>query len=642
MRILPTLAGPADLRKLSPGEMEELCAELRAKIIDTVAAGGGHLSPNLGVVELTVALHRAFDFSKDRIVWDVGHQCYTHKLLTGRFDRFATLRQEGGLSGFPRREESPVYDHFNTGHAGTSISAALGFATARDLGGKHHDVVAVIGDGSMTTGLSFEGLNNAGGHKTNLIVVLNDNEMSISPNVGALSKHLNRIIAGDTYNRMVRDVDHLLEKIPKVGQSARKLAHSVEEGVKSVVKGMLAPGRIFEDLGFKYFGPIDGHNLPFLLETLEGVKKLDGPRLIHVVTKKGKGYTPAEEKSGPFHGTSPFVVATGKKVAPPALTYTAVFGRTMVELGGMFPRLVGITAAMPDGTGLVEFMEKFPARSFDVGIAEQHAVTFAGALAAEGYRPVVAVYSTFMQRAYDQVIHDVCGMGLPVVFAMDRAGIVGDDGPTHQGVFDLSFMRAVPELVVMAPKDENELRHMLFTAVGHNRPVALRYPRGNATGVAMEQGFREMEIGRAELLREGNDLLICAIGNCVRPAAEAAAMLEKEGRSVAVINARYAKPLDAPLIGAWAKRCGHILTVEENALMGGFGSAVLEALSAGGVANIAAASLGVPDRFVEHSTQESARRLFGLDAAGIAAKAREIMKLPTPLESFVFKNPPRP
>ena len=636
LRILPNLKNPRELKKLSEAELAELAAELRHKIIETVAATGGHLSHNLGVVELTIALNRVFDFSRDKIVWDVGHQCYSHKLLTGRFGQFHTLRQEGGISGFPRRAESPVYDHFDTGHAGTSISAALGLATARDLGGGKHDVLAVIGDGSMTSGLSFEGLNNAGAHKTNLIVILNDNEMSISPNVGALSKHLNRIISGDIYNRMVKDVDNLLEKIPRVGRKMQMLARSVEDGVKSVVKSVLAPGRLFEDLGFKYFGPIDGHNLPFLIETLESVKKLEGPRLIHVVTRKGKGYVPAEEKSGPFHGTSPFVIATGKKTAPPALTYTAIFGKAMVELGGMMPKLVGITAAMPDGTGLVEFMQKFPGRSFDVGIAEQHAVTFAGALAAEGYRPVVAVYSTFMQRAYDQVIHDVCTKNLPVVFAMDRGGIVGDDGATHQGVFDLSFMRVAPNMVVMAPKDENELRHMLFTAVNHNGPVALRYPRGNTLGVPLDQGYREMDIGKAELLREGNDLLICAIGNPVHEAMEAARMLAKDGVSVAVINARFAKPIDTALIGAWAKRCGHILTVEENALAGGFGSAVFEELRKEGLAAIAGAALGIPDRFVEHSTQESARRRFGLDAKGIAQKALELFKVPNDLEKFIF------
>ncbi|MBI5179133.1 MAG: 1-deoxy-D-xylulose-5-phosphate synthase [Nitrospinae bacterium] len=637
MKLLPNIKGHADIQPLSVGEMETLAQEVRQVIIDAVSKNGGHLSPNLGVVELTIALHRVFDFASDKIVWDVGHQCYAHKLLSGRFDQFPTLRQEGGISGFPRREESPA-DAFNTGHAGTSISAALGFATARDLHRQTHDVLAVIGDGSMTSGLSFEGLNNAGAHKTDLIVILNDNEMSISPNVGALSKHLNRIISGEMYNRLTKDVDVLLSKVPGFGSQMSNLAHLLEDAVKSVIKGLFVPGRHFEDLGFRYFGPIDGHNLPFLIETLESVKKLKGPRLIHVVTKKGKGYVHAEEKSGPFHGTSPFVVSTGKKVAAPALSYTAVFGKTMVELGQVDKRVVGITAAMPDGTGMVEFIEKFPDRAFDVGIAEQHAATFAGALAAEGFRPVVAIYSTFMQRAYDSVVHDVCNMNLPVTFAIDRAGIVGDDGSTHQGVFDLSFMRGVPNMVVMAPKDENELRHMLFTAVNHNGPSCVRYPRGNALGVPLDQRLHELEIGKAELLREGNDLLICAIGNRVPDAVEAARKLEKDGYSIAVINARFAKPVDTALIGAWAKRCGHILTVEENALAGGFGSAVFEELRSAGLGHIPGMALGVPDVFVEHSTQDSARKKFGLDADGIYAKAKELLKVRTELEKFVFEK----
>ncbi len=637
MKFLPNIKGHDDLTSLSNKDMEVLAEEIRQKIIEVVSANGGHLSPNLGVVELTIALHRIFDFSRDKIVWDVGHQCYTHKLLTGRFSQFHTLRQEGGMSGFPRREEHRC-DHFTTGHAGTSISAALGFATARDLKNETHDVVAVIGDGSMTSGLSFEGLNNAGANKTDLIVVLNDNEMSISPNVGALSKHLNRIISGDIYNRLINDVDTVLGKIPAFGSQMTNLAHLLEEAVKSVIKGLFVPGRHFEDLGFRYFGPIDGHNMPFLMETIESVKKLKGPRLIHVVTRKGKGYIHAEEKSGPFHGTSPFVISTGKKVAAPTLTYTAIFGSTMVEIGHMDQNLVGITAAMPDGTGLVDFIGEFPSRAFDVGIAEQHAVTFAGALAAEGFKPVVAIYSTFMQRAYDNVIHDVCNMNLPVTFAIDRAGIVGDDGSTHQGVFDISFMRTVPNMVVMAPKDENELRHMLFTAINHNGPVSVRYPRGNALGVALDQKLLELEIGKAELLREGNDLLICAIGNRVTDAVEAAKMLEKEGFSIAVINARFAKPLDIALIGAWAKRCGHILTVEENAVRGGFGSAVFEEMRTAGLGSIPGFALGIPDVFVEHATQESSRRKYGLDADGIFQKSRELLKYRTELEKFVFEN----
>lgn len=623
MGLLAGINGHDGIKKLSYGELETLAAEIREIIIETVSTNGGHLSPNLGVVELTIALHRAFDFSRDKIVWDVGHQCYTHKLLTGRLKEFRTIRREGGLSGFPRREENQV-DYFNVGHAGTSISAALGFAKARDLNGEKFDVLAVIGDGSMTSGLSFEGLNNAGAHKTGVIVVLNDNEMSISPNVGALSKHLNRIISGDIYNRLLKDVDIVLGRIPAVGKRMKNIAHLLEETVKSVIKGLFVPGRHFEDLGFRYFGPIDGHNVKFLEETLEGVKKLEGPRLVHVVTRKGKGYVHAEEKSGPFHGVSPFVISTGKKVAEPSVSYTELFGRTMVEIGGTNEKLVCITAAMPDGTGLVEFSKKFPDRTFDVGIAEQHAVTFAGALAASGFKPVCAIYSTFLQRAFDQVVHDVCNMNLPVVFAIDRAGLVGDDGATHQGVFDVSFLRSVPNMVVMAPKDGRELCDMLRVAVAHDGPVSVRYPRGSAREISTK--YAPVKIGAGELLAEGDDILICALGNPVADALAAAKKLAADGYSAAVINARFVKPLDVGLIGKWAKKCGLILTVEENAVQGGFGSAVFEALRESRPGTLEGESIGVPDVFVEHSSQDSARKKFGLDAEGIYKTALKMLE----------------
>ena len=627
---LQNIKTPADLKELGAEQLEELAAEIRQKIIDVVSTNGGHLSPNLGVVELTLALHRAFDFSKDRIVWDVGHQCYTHKLITGRADRFDTLRREGGISGFPRREESP-YDYFDTGHAGTSISAALGFAKARDLCGEDRDIVAVIGDGSLTSGLAFEGLNNAGADKSDLIVVLNDNEMSISPNVGALSEHLNRIITGELYNKVINEVDNLLKKIPAVGEQMTNLAHRIEEAVK----GVIVPGRLFEDLGFKYFGPIDGHKLPYLMETFESVKKLKGPRIVHVVTRKGKGYEHAERKSGSWHGTSPFKVSTGERIKPAKASYTSIFGKTLVELAEDDEKIVAVTAAMKDGTGLIEFSERFPERTFDVGIAEQHAVTFAAALAAEGFKPVVAIYSTFMQRAHDQLIHDVCSMNLPVTLALDRAGIVGDDGQTHQGVFDFSYLRHMPNMTMMAPKDENELRHMIYTAINHNGPAAVRYPRGSATGVPLEQEFRAIEIGRAEVLREGNDILICAIGNRVPEAEIAAERLEKEGHSVALINARFVKPLDINTISSWAKRCGNIITVEENALMGGFGSAVFEELRKEGLGALPGMSVGIPDRFVEHATQDSSRRRFGLDAEGIYHTARDFLRPPHNVETLL-------
>jgi len=624
MTILPGIKSHEDLKKLSLEELPALAEEIREKIVEVVAKNGGHLSPNLGVVELTLALHRVFDFAKDKIVWDVGHQCYTHKLITGRQKAFHTLRLEDGIAGFPRREESE-YDHFDTGHAGTSISAALGFAAARDLKSEKHNVVAFIGDGSMTSGLSFEGLNNAGALQSDLIVILNDNEMSISPNVGALSAHLNRIISGELFNRMRGEVDHILSLIPGVGRQMTNFTHRVEEAIK----GIFVPGRIFEDFGFKYFGPIEGHNFDAMLNTFESVKKLKGPRLIHVVTRKGRGYKPAEEKPGMFHGTGPFDIKTGKK-KPSAkkASFTSIFARTLTEIAEEDEKVIAITAAMREGTGLMEFAEKFPERLFDVGIAEQHAVTFAGAMAIEGFKPVVAIYSTFLQRAFDQVIHDVCKTGLPVTFAVDRAGIVGADGSTHQGLFDLSFLREVPNMTVMAPKDENELRHMIFTAINHNGPIAIRYPRGNAMGVALDQELKEIKIGEAELLKEGHDILICAIGNRVSDALAAAYSLEKKGFTAAVINARFAKPIDIKLISTWAKECGTILTVEENSVIGGFGSGVFEALRNTGLGSIAGETLGVPDMFVQHGSQESKRSQLGIDAEGIFKKALEMLKKP--------------
>ncbi len=622
MPILQNLKSPRELENLSIDELGVLAKEMRTKIIEVVSKNGGHLSPSLGVVELTISLHRLFDFSKDKIIWDVGHQCYAHKLLTGRFEQFHTLRQENGISGFPRRSESR-YDHFDTGHAGTSISSALGFAAARDLKKEKHDVVAFIGDGSMTSGLSFEGLNNAGALQKDIIVILNDNEMSISPNVGALSAHLNNIISGNLYNKMKGEVDHVLSMIPGVGKQVTGLAHRIEEAVK----GIFVPGRIFEDFGFKYFGPIEGHNFQFLNDTLKSVKKLKGPRIIHIVTQKGKGYKPAEENPGPFHGTGPFTISTGDKVKPKKASYTSIFSKSIVALAENDEKIVAITAAMIDGTGLVEFSKRFPERLFDVWISEQHAVTFAGAMAADGFRPIVAIYSTFLQRAYDQLLHDVCNMNLPVTFAVDRAGIVGDDGSTHQGLFDISFLREMPNITLMAPKDENELQHMIYTAARHDGPVAVRYPRGEVIGVPLDQEFKSIKIGEAELLREGTDLLICAIGNKVPTAMAAAEKLEETKKiSVAVINARFAKPLDTKLISQWAKTCGKIITVEENVLKGGFGSAVFEELRAIGLGTIQGKSLGVPDEFVRHASQESSRKKYQLDADGIYKASLDFIK----------------
>ena len=603
-----------DLKKIKKEKLPLIAAEIRKLIIDAVSNTGGHLASNLGAVELTLALHYVFDAPKDQIIWDVGHQSYTHKILTERKSRFHTLRQYKGISGFPKISESE-YDCFNTGHAGTSISAALGLAKARDAKKEKHSVIAVIGDGSMTAGMAFEGLNQAGHLNSDLIVVLNDNEMSISPNVGALSSYLNKILTGQLYTKIKGEIDIILEHIPKIGKQMSWLAHRIEEAIK----GILIPGRIFEDLGFEYVGPIDGHNIDHLVSAFKSVKELKGPILMHVVTKKGKGYQPAEAKADSFHGVSSFNIETGaffKKNNSPK-TYTKVFGETMIKLAQRDERIIAITAAMTDGTGLCDFAKQFPDRFYDVGIAEQHAVTFSAGLALKGLKPVVAMYSTFMQRAYDQVLHDVCLMNLPVVFAMDRAGIVGEDGPTHSGVFDLSFMRNLPKLVFMAPKDENELRRMLKTALELNGPVALRYPRGAGLGVDFDKTIRPLKIGKAEVLKDGDDLAIIAIGNMVSPSLEAANVLSQKGIDASVVNARFIKPLDRNLITKLAIKTNRIVTVEENVLMGGFGSAVMEILEEEGIDNVQLKRIGIPDEFVEHGSPKVLREKYGLDAEGI-------------------------
>lgn len=612
-KLLKKINTPKDLKKLRKEDLPLLAAEIRKLIIETVSKTGGHLASSLGVVELTLVLHYIFDVPDDKIIWDVGHQSYTHKILTERKSKFHTLRQYKGISGFPKIEESD-YDAFNTGHSGTSISAALGLAKARDAKKEKHAVIAVIGDGSMTAGIAFEGLNQAGHIKSNLIVVLNDNEMSISPNVGALSSYLNKILTGQLYTKLIDEIDVLLKNIPKIGNRVSKLAHRVEEAIK----GILIPGRIFEDLGFKYVGPIDGHNIFHLLPAFESVNKMKGPILIHVVTKKGKGYQPAEDKAHSFHGVSSFNIETGTSLKKSTLkTYTGVFGDSIVEMAQKDRKIIAITAAMTEGTGLTEFANKFPERFYDVGIAEQHAVTFAAALALAGLKPVVAIYSTFLQRAYDQVLHDVCLMNLPVTFAMDRAGIVGDDGPTHNGLFDLSYMRSLPNLIFMAPKDENELRHMLKTAVEFNGPAALRYPRGAGVGADIDKGFKPLEIGKAEILKEGNALTIIAIGNMVYPSLKAANILSQKGIDVAVVNARFIKPMDRELITKLASKTNQIVTVEENVLQGGFGSAVMELLEEEGIDNICLKRIGIPDEFVEHGSPEILREKYGLNAEGI-------------------------
>ena len=617
--ILDGITEPRQLKALSLRELELLAAELRARIIETCAANGGHLAPSLGVVELTIALHRVFNSPADKIVWDVGHQAYAHKLLTGRNAAFGTLRTMGGLSGFPKRAESP-HDCFDVGHSSTSISAALGLSVARDLKGERNKVLAVIGDGSMTGGIAYEALNHAGHLNKDLVVILNDNEMSISENVGALSNLLSRTITSEFVHKAKKDLEAFLEGLPMFGKSALQVAKRAEESLK----GLFTPGMLFEAFGFEYIGPIDGHNIPLLLETLENVKRFDDAVLIHVLTKKGKGYRPAEVNPSLFHGVGPFDAATGKvlKGKGGAASYTGVFGETIKRLALENEKIVAVTAAMPDGTGLTPFAKEFPERFFDVGIAEQHAVTFAAGLAAEGFRPVVALYSSFLQRGFDQLCHDVCLQDLPVLFAIDRAGVVGSDGPTHHGVFDLSYLRLLPGITVMAPKDENELQHMLVTALSLNGPSAIRYPRGAGLGVPMDQILTPLPIGKGELLRPGKDGAILAVGTMVQPALQAAAALALEGLELAVMNARFVKPLDRELIATLAGS-GPLFTVEENALQGGFGSAVLELLEEEELTGVNVTRLGFPDSFVEQGEQAELKAAYGLDAAGIAQSVRQ-------------------
>jgi 1-deoxy-D-xylulose-5-phosphate synthase len=619
--IISSIESPRDLADLSYSQLEQLAAEIRELIIATCAANGGHLAPSLGVVELTLALHRVFRSPEDRIVWDVGHQAYAHKIITGRRDLFPTLRRLDGISGFPKRAESP-HDVFDVGHSSTSISAALGMAVGRDLDKRHNKVVAVIGDGSMTGGIAFEGLNHAGHLNKDLVVILNDNEMSIAENVGALSNFLSRTITNEFVHKIKKDMESFLEGLDTLGKGALKVAKRAEESLK----GIFTPGMLFEAFGFEYIGPIDGHDIQRLQETLEKVRNFDDAVLIHVLTKKGKGYPPAEKNPSLFHGIGQFDRATGKvlKGKGGAASYTAIFGDTLCRLAADDDAIVAITAAMPDGTGLGRFTREHPERFFDVGIAEQHGVTFAAGLAVDGLKPVFAVYSSFLQRAYDQVLHDVCLQNLPVVFAVDRAGVVGSDGPTHHGVFDLSYLRHMPNLTVMAPKDENELQHMLHSAVQYASPVALRYPRGNGVGVSLDQVFRVIPPGKGELLRGGSAGAILAVGTMVAPALQAAQILGTEGLDLAVVNARFIKPLDRELILEMA-RTGHLVTVEENVLQGGFGTAVLELLEEAGLSGVTVTRLGYPDRFVEQGEQGELLQRYGLTGDGIAASIRSVL-----------------
>lgn len=622
MSILKQIKEPASLKKMTLQELELLAREIRQELIRTVSITGGHLAPNLGVVELTLALHTIFDLPRDKIIWDVGHQCYVHKMLTGRWQEFATLRQFGGLSGFPKRAESP-YDAFNTGHSSTSISAAVGFALARDLNGDNYQVVAVIGDGALTGGMAFEAMNHAGHLKTNLIVVLNDNEMSIASPVGGLAAYLSRLRTDPMYSRGKEEIESLLNRVPHVGPRVLKII----DRLKDTLKYLVVPGMLFEELGFTYLGPIEGHNIGRLKEVLQHARNTKGPVLVHVITTKGKGYRPAETHPERFHGVGCFDPKTGKILStggPP--TYTSVFGAELVRQGEKNNRLVAITAAMPDGTGLIPFAQRFPKRFFDVGIAEQHALTMAAGMAAAGLKPVVAIYSTFLQRCIDQVIHDTALMELPVVLALDRAGLVGEDGETHQGLFDLALLRSIPGIVLMAPKDEQELRHMLVTALQLKGPVAFRYPRGAGVGVPLTGPAQPLPVGKGETLRQGSDVAILALGPQVYNALEAAEELASEGIDCAVINPRFVKPLDKDLILNWADKTGRLVTVEEHVLAGGFGSAVLELLVVCGRESTRVKLLGVKDKFVQQGKPSVLREQLGLTPAGIKKKVLQLLQ----------------
>lgn len=612
MGILEKISQPSDLKVLNYPELQQLAQEIREEMIDVVSTNGGHLAPNLGVVELTLALHRVFDSPKDKFIWDVGHQTYIHKLITGRQKEFKSLRLYQGLSGFPKRCESP-HDCFETGHSSTSISAAVGFAKARDIKKEKYQVVAIIGDGAMSGGMAYEALNHAGHTKTNMIVVLNDNEMAISHNVGAMSSYLSRLRTNPHYDRSKDEIENLLKKIPGIGPKMAKAA----EKAKDSLKYLLVPGMLFEELGFTYLGPIDGHNQMAMEKVFEQAKQVKEPVLVHVLTQKGKGYGPAEENPDVFHGVGPFNKETGeitKKVAPP--TFTQVFGDTLCQIAEKDPNVVAITAAMASGTGLAQFGREFPERFFDVGIAEQHAITFASSLALGGLKPVVSIYSTFYQRAYDQVLHDVCLPGANVVLAIDRAGVVGDDGPTHHGVFDISFLRVIPNLIFMVPKDENELRHMLNTALKLEGPVALRYPRSAGQGIEQDEELKELTLGKAEVLREGKDLTLIGIGPMVYTCLAAAQELRHRGVEASVINLRFINPIDRETIARYARMTKRLITVEDHALAGGMGSAVLEVLSDEGLTDVAVERIGY-EGYVEQGPISKLHHEYGLSVKGI-------------------------
>jgi 1-deoxy-D-xylulose-5-phosphate synthase len=611
---LSELTHPNQLHGLSIHQLEQIARQIREKHLETVAASGGHLGPGLGVVELTLALYQTLDLDRDKVTWDVGHQAYPHKLITGRYNQFHTLRQKDGVAGYLKRCESK-FDHFGAGHASTSISAALGMAMARDLKGENFKVAAIIGDGALTGGMALEAINHAGHMpKTNVLVVLNDNEMSISPNVGAITRYLNKMRLSPPVQFLKDNLEEQFKHIPFVGETFTPEMERLKEGMKRLAVPKV--GAVIEELGFTYMGPVDGHNLEELITTFKQAHTIQGPVLVHVVTVKGKGYAIAEKDQVGYHAQNPFNLATGKgipstKPKPPA--YSKVFAHALVKLAEDNPKVVGITAAMATGTGLDKLQEKLPKQYIDVGIAEQHAVTLSAGLACEGMRPVVAIYSTFVQRGYDQIIHDVCIQNLPVFFCLDRAGIVGADGPTHQGMYDIAFLRCLPNMTIMAPKDEAELQRMVVTGINHTSgPITMRYPRGNGYGVPlMEEGWEELPIGKAEILRNGDDLLILGYGSMVYPAMQTAEILSEHGIEATVINARFVKPLDTELILPLAQRIGRVVTLEEGCLMGGFGSAVAESLLDNNVV-VPVMRLGVPDTLVDHATPEQSFASLGL------------------------------
>jgi 1-deoxy-D-xylulose-5-phosphate synthase len=620
--LLDSVEDPKDLRGLTLDELKQLATEIREEVISVVSEVGGHFASTLGAVELTLALHYVFNTPDDRIVWDTGHQAYAHKLICGRRSRLGTIRQFGGLSGFLSRDESE-YDVFGAGHAGTSISAALGMVEAKTLESSSRKVVAVISDGGLSAGLTYEGLNQAGHLDKDLIVVLNDNAIFIDPRVGAVSSFLSKQFTTDLGVRLQKNLSTLLRTLPK-GENLFHLARKVKDSFL----GLVTPGFLFESLGFQYVGPIDGHSIEEMVTTLDNVKKIQRPTLVHVLTTKGKGYPPAEKDPVKFHSVAPFYVLTGKpkKEKGPIPTYTDIFGESLIRLAKDNLKVVGITAAMGSGTGIDKLSRDLPKRSYDVGIAEQHAVTFAAGMATEGFIPVVAIYSTFLQRGYDEILHDVCLQNLHVVFALDRGGLVGADGPTHHGVFDFAYMRSIPNLVIMAPKDENELQHMLKTAIEYAGPISLRYPRGEGCGVKMDAEMKQLEIGTAELLRQGADVVIAGIGQTVMPALRAAHDLAPLGIDAAVVNARFVKPLDRKLFRDLLLRVPRLITVEDHTVVGGFGSAMLEFMAEEGITGVEVKRLGVPDCFITHGTQDELRKLCGFDKDAIAQAALQIVR----------------